>query len=88
LRLEDRRSRAFEQRIKSPIGLLLFGVGFGFVLNAWDQRPLEWRSAIVRAQNTSEGYSGRFCGVWVIQTIVVTAHRQAFDEDNGTHTTL
>jgi len=50
--------------------------GFGFVLNAWDQRPLEWRSAIVRAQSTSEGYSVRFYAVCVIKTIVVTADQE------------
>jgi len=35
-----------------------------FVKGLGYQRPLEWRSAILRAQNTSEGYSVRFCGVY------------------------
>lgn len=28
----------------------------GEILKSWDQRPLEWRSAILRAPNTSESY--------------------------------
>ena len=45
---------------------LLIGVrsvvfGIAFLLHL-DQRPLESMSAILRAQDTHEGYSARFCG--------------------------